>query len=537
MRVLHCICAFLLLLAGPAAAQQPAAAQGDTRTYLIFVGASAVGREELTVTSDSDGVTLSGRTTIGPPANITTRRAEIRYRRDWTPVSVDIDATLNNTPLVFQATLDAPAPRTFILPNALLTANEALGRWLATSADMTGEMRAFLAPGVTIPFRVASTGTERMQAGTAAFDVRTYDLRFSNPDGETAIALATTTEGALVRMSVPSQGVEIIRQDLANALTRRQTFSHPGDESVMIPAAGFNLGATLTRPSGANLPARLPAVVLLAGSGANDRDGTAAGIPIIGQIAGALADAGFLVVRYDKRGSGQSGGRTESATLSDFAEDARAVVNWLRRRDDVDDDRIAVIGHSEGAMVALLAAARERRIRAVGAIAAPSGTGAELILEQQQHALDVINAPAAEREAKVALQRQIQDAVLTGRGWDGVPADLRRQADTPWFQSLLAWDARTVLEDVRQPLLLVYAELDRQVPIAHAARMSTLAQTESDSDAVELVTVRGVNHLLVPATTGEASEYLTLTDRNVSRDVTMAITGWLNKTFAANARP
>src|SRR5690606_25750669 len=131
---------------------------------------------------------------------------------------------------------------------------------------------------------------------------------------------------------------------------------------------------------------------------------------------------------------------------------------------DVDDDRIAVIGHSEGAMVALLAAARERRVRAVGAIAAPSGTGAELVLEQQQHALDVMNAPAAEREAKVALQRQIHEAVLTGRGWDGVPADLRRQADTPWFQSLLAWDARTVLEDVRQPLLLVYAELDRQVP-------------------------------------------------------------------------
>src|SRR5690606_28528852 len=125
--------------------------------------------------------------------------------------------------------------------------------------------------------------------------------------------------------------------------------------------AGFNLGATITRPRGQNLPARLPAVVLLSGSGANDRNGTAVGIPIIGQIAGALADAGFLVVRYDKRGHEQSGGRAESATLSDFAEDARRVVNWLRDRDDVDPRRIAVVGHSEGAMVALLAASRERR--------------------------------------------------------------------------------------------------------------------------------------------------------------------------------
>jgi pimeloyl-ACP methyl ester carboxylesterase len=534
MRLVHSICAFLLLLAvSPAAQQAPAPPQGDTRAYLVFLGGSAIGREQLTVISDATGTTLTGRSTIGAPVNLTTRLAEIRYRPDWTPVSVNVDATLNGAPLTFQTTLDAPAPRTFILPNAFFTANEALGRWLATSADMTGDMHAFVAPGVDIAFRVASTGTERMQSGTTAFDLRTYDLRFANPTGEAAVTLATTSEGALVRLSVPAQGLEIVREDLATALARRQTFSHPGDAPVMIPAAGFNLGATMTRPSGATLPARLPAVVLLAGSGANDRDGTAAGIPIIGQIAGALADAGFLVVRYDKRGYGQSGGRAESATLSDFAEDARAVVNWLRRRDDVDDDRIAVIGHSEGAMVALTAASRERRIAAVGAIAAPSVTGAELILEQQQYALEQMKAPPAERGEKVALQQKIQQAVLTGRGWEGIPPEVRRQADTPWFQSLLAWDPREVIEDIDQPLLVVHGQLDRQVPVAHADRLANLAQAESDSRAVEVVIVRGVNHLLVPATTGDVSEYPTLTDRNVSREVTMALTAWLTKSLAA----
>ena len=533
MRLSHSICAFLLLLASAPAAQQPAPALGDTRAYLVFLGGSAVGREELTVTTDATGTTLTGRSTVGAPINLTTRLAEIRYTPDWTPVSANIDATLNGAPLAFQATLDAPLPRTFILPNAFFTANEALGRWLAASADMTGQMHAFVAPGVDIPFRVAGTATERVQSGTTAFDVRTYDLRFANPAGEAAITLATTTEGALVRLTVPAQGLEIVRADLATSLTRRQTFSHPGDEPVTIPAAGFNLGATITRPSGTSLPARLPAVVLLAGSGANDRDGTAAGIPIIGQIAGALADAGFLVVRYDKRGYGQSGGRAESATLSDFAEDARAVVNWLRRRDDVDDDRIALVGHSEGAMVALLAAGRERRIAAVAAIAAPSVTGAELILEQQQYALEQMQAPPAEREAKVALQKQIQQAVLTGRGWDGIPPEVRRQADTPWFQSLLAWDPRRVIEDVGQPLLIVHGQLDRQVPVAHAEGLAELARVESDSKAVELVIVRGVNHLLVPATTGDVSEYATLTDRTVSRDVTTALAAWLAKTFAA----
>ena len=108
--------------------------------------------------------------------------------------------------------------------------------------------------------------------------------------------------------------------------------------------------------------ARLPAVVLVGGSGPTDRDGIAYGIPILGQIAGALADAGYIVVRYDKRGIGQSGGRAESASLADYAEDLRAAVKMLADRKDVDPKRIAVVGHSEGGDVALMAAAKDKRI-------------------------------------------------------------------------------------------------------------------------------------------------------------------------------
>jgi dipeptidyl aminopeptidase/acylaminoacyl peptidase len=86
---------------------------------------------------------------------------------------------------------------------------------------------------------------------------------------------------------------------------------------------------------------------------------------------------------------------------------------------------------------------------------------------------------------------------------------------------------------VRQPLLFVHGEIDREIPVAHTERLSALAQKESDSKSIEAVIVRGVNHLLVPAVTGEASEYGTLPDRTVSKDVTMAVTNWLTKTFAA----
>ena len=570
MRCLYCIWTLLLLLAvqataGPGAFAQstPAAASAAAppagsaaRTFVIFLRGSAIGREELTASPDSTGITLTAQARIGAPVNIVTRRVEVRYRADWTPESFAIDGTVNGAEVAIRttfrdgsalsegtdsgrpvATTQAIGAQTFVLPPLFLTAPEALGRRLAAGGDPTGEFRAFVAPGVDVVFRVRATATERMQTGTSTFEVRSYELAFANATGELIANLATDTSGALVRFSVPAQSLEVVREDVATSTARTQIYSNPGDEAVMIPSAGFNLGATLTRPRtgqlGAALPARLPAVVLLGGSGVNDRDGFAAGIPILGQLAGAIADAGFLAVRYDKRGSGQSGGRSESVTLSDYADDARAVVNWLAKRKDIDPKRISIVGHSEGAWVALLTAAREKRVAAVAALAAPSATGAELILEQQRHAFDLLTTPAAEREEKTALQRKIQAAVLSGTGWDGVPPALRRQADTPWFQSLLAYNPATVVDDVRQPMLFVHGQLDRQVPIEHLERIAELGRRTSKSKSVEVVSVIGVNHLLVPAVTGEVTEYATLTDRNVSRDVATAITAWLTKTYAA----
>jgi dipeptidyl aminopeptidase/acylaminoacyl peptidase len=243
-----------------------------------------------------------------------------------------------------------------------------------------------------------------------------------------------------------------------------------------------------------------------------------------------------MAVRYDKRGYGQSGGRSESSTLSDHAEDARVVAKWLADRKDVDPQRIAVLGHGEGAMVALLAASRDRRFAAIVSIAGPSTTGADQFMEQQQLALDASTLPPAEREKRLALQRQVQQAVLTGKGWDNVPPAVRRDADTPWFQSLLTYDPVKVVGNVRQPLLVVHGEIDREIPVAHADRLATLARDKSKSKSIDIVIVRGVNHLLVPAVTGATSEYGTLTDRHVSKDVTKAVTDWLTKTLPATTR-
>jgi len=517
--------------------------------FTIFLQGAPIGREDVTTREDASGLVITAQARRSPPAVVASGTLEIRYRADGSPQSVLLESTNEGQPLSLRTRFadgnaisegnqgpvpitktDKITPNAVLLPNGFFGPHVALARRLA-KLEAGGELRAYIPPYAEVGIQIAAVNTQRIQTGASTLDVRTYELLFANPNGILNMTLSVDGSGDLVSVRIPAQQLDIVRDDVSSATTRTQTHSNPGDEPVTIPASGFNLGATLTRPASAT--GKLPAVILLPGSGVGDRDGVAAGVPTLGQLAGAIADAGFMVVRFDKRGYGQSGGRAESATLNDFAEDGIAVMKWLAARRDVDPKRIAVAGHSEGAWVALLAAAREKRFAAVAAIAAPSVTGSELVLEQQRHVLDRMKATDADRQAKVELQTKINAAVITGRGWEAVPPDVKRQADTPWFQSLLTFDPAKVIKDVRQPILFVHGDLDKQVPVAHVERISDLARKQSKSKSVAVVTVKGINHLLVPAVTGEIDEYVSLTDRNISKDVTAAITDWLTKTFAA----
>jgi len=550
--LVHCI--YLLLLGLPylAAAQPQAASPRQTAGYLVFVRGNPLGRELVTFNRDQSGITITTQGRMLAPLNITVRNAEFKYLADWTPTTLSLDATVNDSVLQLKTTFAngkaatdgvAPgqpisathdvAPKTLIHVNGVFGSYVALARRLVENSEEGAEFRVYVVPQIEIAVKVKAIHRERMQVGTTVLDVRRFELVYANPSGEVAVNLTANDDGGLVRVNVPVDSLDIVREDVASTTSRTQIHSNPGDEAVIIPALGFNIGATLTRPVKSAPNTKLATVVLVAGSGVGDRDGVVHGVPTLAQLAGAIADSGMMAVRYDKRGNGQSGGRSESATVTDFAEDVRAIVRWLEKRPDIDPKRIAVAGHSEGAWIGLLAASRERRIAAVVSIAGPASRGAELILEQQRYSLDQLKLPVEERDKRIALQQQIHSAVLTGKGWETVPPQLRREADTPWFQSLLTFDPAKVLEDVRQPMLFVHGALDRQVPVEHVEKLSDLARKESKSKSVDVVVVRGVNHLLVPATTGEASEYGTLTDRNVSKDVTMAVTTWLSKTFAS----
>ncbi len=214
--------------------------------------------------------------------------------------------------------------------------------------------------------------------------VRRHKVAFQNPGGVVEAEVETEEDGKLVRVTIPAAQLQVSREDVSSVAAREQKLFREGDEDVRIPGNGFNLAATISRPRPLPPPpagkkvTRLPAIVLVPGSGPVDRDQIVAGIPTFGQLAGALADAGFLVLRYDKRGVGQSGGRAEAATLSDYADDVVVIVKWLFDRDDVDAKHVTVVGHSEGAWVALLAATREKDIARVVAMAGPGTPGAQI---------------------------------------------------------------------------------------------------------------------------------------------------------------
>jgi pimeloyl-ACP methyl ester carboxylesterase len=274
-------------------------------------------------------------------------------------------------------------------------------------------------------------------------------------------------------------------------------------------------------------------VILVSGSSPSDRDEIVAGVPIFAQVAGALADAGYLVVRYDERAVGQSGGRAESATFDELAADARAVYAYMARRKDVDPRRIAMIGYGEGGWISMLVAAREERLAAVALVATPAISGTELVLEQQRQLFERSGTTGAAQQSAVEQQKKILDAVVTGKGWEELTPEIRRRVDTPLYRSFLTFEPVKVIPRVRQPMLVVHPSLDREVPAYHGEQLAQLARSRPRANATDFVQLPGVNHLLARATTGDVAEYGTLPDRSVSPAAMLELTSWLTRTLPA----
>jgi len=540
--------AAVLLAAVPALAQAPAAAPAPApgeATFNILVRGQQIGRETSAVAKDASGWIITSTGRIEPPIDLSITRFEMKYSTDWQPLELSITGILKKSSLALSTSFttttainevteagrtvskeDQISARAIVLPNNFWGAYEALAARLTTS-EAGAILPVYVAPNAEVKLTVNAVSPQTLTGGGATINGRKYDVTIANIGADVPASVVVDDRARLVRFEIPAASLVVVRDDASSVAMRTETARNPTDADVRIAANGFALAGTVTTPPQVAGRLRSPGVVLIGGSGPVDREETVAGVHIFTQLAGSLANDGAVVLRYDKRGVGQSGGRTEAATLDDYAEDAIAAVKWLEKRPDVDARRIVLVGHSEGAAVALLAAARENDIDGVVSIAGPGVSGAQLILQQQQHLLDKSSMSDAEKQSKIDLQKKIQAAVLNGSGWEGIPAELRAQADIPWFRSFLAYDPARVLPKVKQPLLIIQGDLDTQVPKEQADTLADIARTRKKTAPPEVVHLPGINHLLVPATSGEVSEYPSLTDRTISPRVASAITDWI----------
>jgi dipeptidyl aminopeptidase/acylaminoacyl peptidase len=298
-------------------------------------------------------------------------------------------------------------------------------------------------------------------------------------------------------------------------------------EEVTVTARGYTLAGTLLLPKDGRRP--LPSVITITGSGQQTRDEP---LPIPGlekyklmrQIAEALASRGIAVLRVDDRGVGGSGGRDTlmAATTSSFADDVRAEVAYLRSRSEIDPKRIALVGHSEGGMIAPMVAASDPQLAAIVLMAGDGKRGDLISEEQLEDALAPLNLTPEEKDQQRAKQAAIIQAVRSGADLSSYPAEVR----LPWIKEFWTYDPLVMIRKVRQPILILQGALDRQITAEQAGLLEQAAREGGNKDVTKQI-FPNLNHLFLPAKTGSFSEYSTLETQLVGADILKTLGDWL----------
>jgi pimeloyl-ACP methyl ester carboxylesterase len=316
-------------------------------------------------------------------------------------------------------------------------------------------------------------------------------------------------------------------------------------------ADDIELAGTLTVPDG---PGPFPAALLISGSGPQDRDETFMGHKPFLVLADHLTRSGIAVLRYDDRGFGASGGDHWAATSADFATDARAAVDWLALQPNIRADAIGLIGHSEGGLIAPIAADADDRIAWLVLLAAPGVNMLDLLSRQTEAmALSQGTSPeqlervlpiqrriwqiVAEAEDLAQTREQLEDLLTTevletlGTEPEQKPAIIT-SALRPWVRYLLRFDPATFLRRLDVPVLALNGSLDIQVPAtANLAAMRAHLADHTDATVIE---IPRLNHLFQTASTGAIGEYRDI-EETFAPQALAIISEWILLRFGGEA--
>ena len=299
------------------------------------------------------------------------------------------------------------------------------------------------------------------------------------------------------------------------------------------------LAATLTIPQGKG---PFPAVLLITGSGPQDRDESLMGHKPFLVLADYLTRKGIAVLRADDRGVGKSTGSFATATTADFATDVEAGIAYLKTRPEVDSRKTGLIGHSEGGIIAPMVAARNRGVAFI-VMMAGSGVPGDEILAEQTLLIEEANGKSREKAEKtVANEREVlqlvknekDDAMLEKALREKLAADIPqaqigmqiKQVTSPWFRYFISYDPATALRQVKCPVLALNGEKDLQVPPDQNLPAIRKALEQAGNTHVEIDKLPGLNHLFQTAQTGAPGEYAAI-EETMSPVVLEKIASWI----------
>lgn len=287
--------------------------------------------------------------------------------------------------------------------------------------------------------------------------------------------------------------------------------------------AGIKLAGTLSIPDGAG---PFPAVVLICGSGPETRDEDVMGHKIFLVLADALNRRGIAVLRYDRRGVGESAGNYATATFADFAADAESALRFLRSRPEVAADRVGLIGHSEGGAVAPLMAVRDPSVRFVVLMAAPGMRIGQLLRLQAAKiakasgasdadvasklaffdTLYVDLAAATSNEQALAVAKADVALAVAGKIIPAASANaIATMVTSPWARDAFAYDPVPALRQLKTPVLALNGSLDLQVPADED--LSPIRAALQGNPRATIVELPSLNHLFQTAKLGAPAEY------------------------------
>lgn len=308
-------------------------------------------------------------------------------------------------------------------------------------------------------------------------------------------------------------------------------------------SANVTLAGTLTIP---NSTGTFPVVLLIAGSGPNDRNDTVAGHKIFLAIADFLTRHGIAVLRYDKRGIGKSTGNYSAATTKDFASDALAGVNYLMTLKQIDHKEIGLIGHSEGGEIAPIVADESPNVAFIVLMAGPGVPGYKIILSQTALVDKAAGVSDSAVNASLTLERKLLDIVMTEKDSakaaerlkgalekvDGEHSAVAEASVTellsPWYRDFLSYDPRPALRKVKCPVLALWGSKDLQVPAAENMPAVRAALKSGGNKRFKVMEIKGLNHLFQDAKTGSPFEYGIIKE-TVSPKTLRIISNWILK--------